>query len=211
MNHVDELIAAKAAEIDELEMDVRCRTEPTHLIVRGAGVALANGEYKRDGKYKDAACFKKGGIWIIRYTMPSGNKFWYIADSTLLDKDDGDLYRAKSAAEMPPWVGWRLARDGKEPAPTIEGVCKPTARPHRIPPPDHNSNRQSVNVNVSVSAPPMPSVPSPGSGSQVLMTTTATVPAGQPMLVSNASGMQFNVIVPAGVKSGESFTFSMAA
>jgi len=57
---------------------------------------------------------------MIRYHLPSGRRFWYIADKYNLDSDDQDYYRIASNQETPPTaVAWGLARDGVSPGPTL--------------------------------------------------------------------------------------------
>jgi hypothetical protein len=94
---------------------------PTRFVVSGAGIPQANGTYVRDGTYAGCALFKKRQLWLLRYQMPSGGNYWYIADKDLLDRNDGDLYRVKSDGDCPPHFGWGVAQDGVAPAPTLEG------------------------------------------------------------------------------------------
>ena len=70
----------------------------------GAGVPSCNGLYLRDGDYAAAPLFKHvgGRWWMLRYSMPSRNMYWYIADKNQLDHDVGDLYRIKSRGPLPP-------------------------------------------------------------------------------------------------------------
>ena len=99
--------------------------------VSGAGVPSCNGLYLRDGDYAAAPLFKHvgGRWWMLRYSMPSGNMYWYIADKNQLDHDVGDLYRIKSRGPLPPCdLPWGLARDGVAPAPSLSAVlaaCAP--------------------------------------------------------------------------------------
>lgn len=52
----------------------------------GAGVSACNGVYTRDGEYSGSPVFKHSGgaWWMLRYDMPSGRKYWYIADKNRL-------------------------------------------------------------------------------------------------------------------------------
>jgi hypothetical protein len=61
--------------------------KPEAYFVRGAGVDFVNGTYVRDGEYKGADRYVQqsgGQIWLIRYTLPSGSVYWYLADSTFI-------------------------------------------------------------------------------------------------------------------------------
>ena len=96
------------------------------ISVRGAGVSACNGEYVRDGDYAGAPCFKNGRWWILRYRMPSGRLFWYIADKDRLTQDAGDLYRIRSASPLPPChQRWSCAADGEQPTPSLSAVQRP--------------------------------------------------------------------------------------
>ena len=95
------------------------------ILVSGAGVEAANGEYVRDGEFAAAPVFKhpEGRWWMIRYRLPNGSFYWYIADRNRLDTDAGDLYRVKTRMLLPPCdMPWGLARDGVEPPPTLTCV-----------------------------------------------------------------------------------------
>lgn len=43
----------------------------------------------------------------------------YIADKDQLQRNDGDYYRVRSEAALPPTEGWALAQDGCSPIPRI--------------------------------------------------------------------------------------------
>ena len=93
--------------------------------MEGAGSRVANGLYRREGQYNGAPVFKKGGWWVVRYTLPSGGVYWYICDGAQLDVDDGDLYRVRDSGLLPPEAPparWNLAKDGQLPVPTIRLV-----------------------------------------------------------------------------------------
>jgi hypothetical protein len=90
-------------------------------VVSGAGFTPANGVYSREGEYGGTAKYvhEKGQIWMIRYTLPSGNQYWYLADKDNLDRDTGDYYRIKCAEGRPPLGEWEKAKDGVLPCATI--------------------------------------------------------------------------------------------
>ena len=95
-------------------------TGPGGFLVTGAGSEEVNGFYKREGDYGGAPLFTKEKWWLLRYTMKSGNSWWYIADKGNLDKDDGDMYRVQHNATLPPTdLEWKKAKDGVLPAPTL--------------------------------------------------------------------------------------------
>ena len=52
------------------------------LRVSGAGSSAANGLYTKDGEYRGAPKYvhEDGQLWMLRYSLRSGAKFWYIAD-----------------------------------------------------------------------------------------------------------------------------------
>merc|ERR1719473_2112573 len=52
-----------------------------------------------------------------------------------LDVNDGDYYRVKSPASLPPLAGWTLAKDGILPAPTLQPFPNRAAAPSSVPPP----------------------------------------------------------------------------
>eukprot|EP00308_Calcidiscus_leptoporus_P008945 CAMPEP_0119362928 /NCGR_PEP_ID=MMETSP1334-20130426/9810_1 /TAXON_ID=127549 /ORGANISM="Calcidiscus leptoporus, Strain RCC1130" /LENGTH=457 /DNA_ID=CAMNT_0007378199 /DNA_START=57 /DNA_END=1430 /DNA_ORIENTATION=- len=93
------------------------------VAVSGAGVDFVNGIYVRDGTYGGVPLFKNGQTWLLRYRLQSGAHFWYLADKDRLDVDDGDYYRIRSEARLPP-VGandmWTLAKSGVSPTPSFE-------------------------------------------------------------------------------------------
>ena len=117
------------------------------LRVSGAGSSAANGLYTKDGEYRGAPKYvhEDGQLWMLRYTLRSGAKFWYIADKDRLDVDPGDLYRIRSDADEPPTTGeWSNAHDGQSPPPTLEWVDDAPA-----PPPEEAA---------AAAAPPPPTV-----------------------------------------------------
>ena len=92
---------------------------PRFIDVFGAGTASANGRYAHDGDYEGNPRYVCGDLCILRYTMPTGNLFWYITSKDV-DKDAGDLYRVRSQANSPPCdAAWTVAKDGVLPAPRL--------------------------------------------------------------------------------------------
>lgn len=67
---------------------------PAVYYASGAALPEANGCFVRDGDYQGAPLFKNRQYWLLRYMLPSGNTWWYIADKDQLDRDDGDLCAA---------------------------------------------------------------------------------------------------------------------
>ena len=78
----------------------------------GAGFGAANGVYTRTGEYRNATgdaaplfIHEAGQIWLLRYRLPSGTDWWYLADKDQLDRNDGDYYRVRAdpeARDVPP-------------------------------------------------------------------------------------------------------------
>ena len=102
---------------------------PRAYVAEGGGFAPANGTYTRDGDYGGSPKWvhADGQIWLIRYRLPSGSHYWYVADKDQLSRDDGDYYRVKTEAALPPVDGdWRLAKDGVEPPPRFTADVPPT-------------------------------------------------------------------------------------
>ena len=54
------------------------------LRVSGAGSSAANGLYTKDGEYRGAPKYvhEDGQLWMLRYTLRSGAKFWYMRTRT---------------------------------------------------------------------------------------------------------------------------------
>jgi len=99
---------------------------PDAFEVSGAGIGQVNGVYKKVGIYDGVPCYENGQLWLLRYKLPSGDRWWYIADKALLDRDDGDLYRVKAGTDTPPHFGWQRAKDGMDPPPTLD-IFRPDA------------------------------------------------------------------------------------
>ena len=99
---------------------------PAAIAVSGAGVSAVNGVYVRDGTYGGVPLYKNGQVWLLRYRLPAGMHFWYLADKDRLDVDDGDYYRIRSEEGVPPLDGsrWMLARDGRSPTPRFEPMAE---------------------------------------------------------------------------------------
>ena len=97
----------------------RADDAPFGYRVSGAGTQEVNGLYTHSGEYQGMPLFTNGQWWLLRYTMPSGSTWWYIADKDGLDSDDGDMYRVRSASDCPPLDGWAKAKDGRLPAPRL--------------------------------------------------------------------------------------------
>lgn len=111
------------ADGQEMAQNFEDEEIPGAYYISGAAVAQANGVYARDGTYSGAPLFKNGQLWLLRYTLPSGDRHWYIADKDQLDQDKGDLYRVKSPSGLPPQSGWVVAQDGIAPAPTLQALA----------------------------------------------------------------------------------------
>eukprot|EP00962_Isochrysis_galbana_P049514 scaffold20999_cov96-Isochrysis_galbana.AAC.1 len=94
------------------------------FLVQGAGSQEANGTYLREGQYGGAPLYKKGQWWLLRYSLGSGARFWYIADKDRLNVDAGDLYRVRCDADQPPLGGWDKACDGFFPPPTLSRLVE---------------------------------------------------------------------------------------
>ena len=106
----------------ETESNIVGKDIPGAFYVTGAAIPQANGLFYRDGTYSGAPLYKNGQLWLLRYLIGS-SRFWYIADKDQLDRDYGDLYRVKDSGEMPPSAGsWGVAKDGVEPAPTLQPI-----------------------------------------------------------------------------------------
>ena len=105
----------------EVEANALGEDIPGAFFVVGAAIPQANGLYARDGTYSGAPLFKNGQLWLLRYTIGT-TRYWYIADKDQLDRDDGDLYRVRASGNVPPSTGWTVARDGVEPAPSLQPI-----------------------------------------------------------------------------------------
>ena len=73
----------------------------------------ASGPHVRKLTRGGAPLFANGSWWLLRYTMKSGNSWWYIADKDNLDSDDGDMYRVQHNGKLPPHTAKGLETDGK--------------------------------------------------------------------------------------------------
>jgi hypothetical protein len=98
---------------------------PAKILITGAGVLDCNGAYERDGEFMGAPLYvhERGRIWVLRYQLPNGSWWWYVADKERLHQDDGDFYRVPSDRKLPPThEDWRVARDGVAPLPQFQPV-----------------------------------------------------------------------------------------
>jgi len=103
----------------------------TRVRVEGAGVEAVNGIYEAVGFHDGVPMFECGRMAIVRCAMPSGSRFWYLADKNHITVDDADYYRIYSGDELPPMSScesgartahWGLATDGVAPVPTIQWI-----------------------------------------------------------------------------------------
>ena len=132
--------AARRAAARRFRSSAARGTPPT---ISSAGCAEANGRYALQGTYQQAPRWvhQAGQLWLIRYRLPSGTNWWYIADKDQLNVNDGDLYRVRAVPIdefMPPSTGWSLAKDGRPPMPSFEFVYDRPA-----PPPSPEQPRRS--------------------------------------------------------------------
>ena len=91
-------------------------------VVRGAGVAGCNGTYTRSLEQDGVPSFINGETLMLRYRLPSGTQWWYLADQRSLDRSTGDYYRVQSSSDTPPLAGWPIdgqTPDGQAPPPTV--------------------------------------------------------------------------------------------
>ena len=121
--------------------------------VSGAGVASVNGVYSQSNKgTKDEVPYYTNGntgIILFRYAMPrTRERYWYLAESTMLNSDLGDYYRVKSESALPPCsLVWTIERcpDGVLPSPQVLNIHSeklnppaaskpPSANPQSKPP-----------------------------------------------------------------------------
>ncbi len=113
---------------------------PQRIVVSGAGCTEANGVYTRSTgqhpgaptAYEGAPLFvhEAGQLWLLRYQLPSGTNWWYIADKDRLDINPGDLYRVRADPDhpdVPPRGQWALAHDGARPLPSFAHEFGPVA------------------------------------------------------------------------------------
>jgi hypothetical protein len=66
--------------------------------------------------------FINGETLMLRYRLPSGAQWWYLADQRSLDCSTGDYYRVQSSSDTPPLAGWQIdgqTPDGQAPPPTV--------------------------------------------------------------------------------------------
>ena len=98
--------------------------------VVGAGTPHVNGRYFEAQQLKDGVPYytnESTTAIMFRCAMPqTGSRFWYLSESTLLDKADGDYYRIKSDSDLPPCDGaaWdqKQCPDGALPNPAVHSI-----------------------------------------------------------------------------------------
>ena len=91
-------------------------------VVGGAGIAECNGVYTRASDQDGVPSFINGEILMLRYKLPSGSQWWYLADRRSLDRAAGDYYRLQSSSDTPPLSGWQIdgqTSDGRPPLPIV--------------------------------------------------------------------------------------------
>ena len=120
------LMVKLSAHIAEREaaIAVASTTDPYAFVVEDAGYDPVNGRYERDGDYEGSPKFvhSDGQIWMLRYRLPNGSRYWYIADKDQLSRDDGDYYRVKTELDLPLVDGdWRLAKEWRRAGATAHG------------------------------------------------------------------------------------------
>jgi hypothetical protein len=108
----------------ESAMVVSPRDGVVEYVVRGAGVAVCNGVYTRSSNSDQdgVPSFINGEILMLRYKLPSGTQWWYLADGRSLDRTAGDYYRLQSSSDTPPLSGWQIdgqTPDGQTPLPIV--------------------------------------------------------------------------------------------
>jgi hypothetical protein len=96
---------------------------PPEYVVASAGVERCNGNYTLRPELRDQVpCWaNENDVMLLRYQLPSGNRYWYLADLHDLTSGRGDFYRVRSDEERPVLAGWNTAgcAAGVEPCPTI--------------------------------------------------------------------------------------------
>ena len=113
-----------ASEMDELE---GCATaDGPRYIVEGAALAHCNGVFRLRPELRDGvSCWTNSEeVMLLRYQLPSGNRWWYLADSRDLASGNADYYRVQAsgeAGEAPVCDGWGISgcRAGQMPAPSL--------------------------------------------------------------------------------------------
>jgi len=100
---------------------------PERILVRGAGTAVANGNYIPDGMLNGYPCYVKadGGVWC--WNVPDySSRMWIIASSANRPAETtGSFhsgaywYRVYSSANPPPASGWSVS-SGAASAPTLQ-------------------------------------------------------------------------------------------
>jgi hypothetical protein len=137
---------APAAELEpesESAMVVSPRGGVAEYVVGGAGIAECNGVYTRssDSDQDGVPSFINGEILMLRYKLPSGTQWWYLADRRSLDRTAGDYYRLQSNSDTPPLSGWQIdgqTPDGRTPLPivSVASAAADTPASHAEPEPE---------------------------------------------------------------------------
>jgi hypothetical protein len=104
----------------------RLRPEPVPagavLRMDGAGTAMCNGFYKRDGDYNGKPLYHKVNdedVKISCYRNYSYRTCWNLGRIDDCGNDDYYCYKCQSSAKDPSCDGWVQASDGKGPAPQL--------------------------------------------------------------------------------------------
>eukprot|EP00933_Yihiella_yeosuensis_P079418 TRINITY_DN919_c2_g1_i2.p1 TRINITY_DN919_c2_g1~~TRINITY_DN919_c2_g1_i2.p1 ORF type:complete len:242 (-),score=40.75 TRINITY_DN919_c2_g1_i2:487-1212(-) len=108
-------------ELDAIANAIMTGAGVSAYTVSNAGVSIVNGTYVRDGRHNGAPVFKKGQIWLIKWSETR----WYFADKDKLELSDGDYYSCDDVdTYLPPCFGWEEDTDGKDPTPTLEAILE---------------------------------------------------------------------------------------
>lgn len=69
----------------------------SEYVVTNAGVQRCNGSYSLRPELRDQVqCWTNDNdVMLLRYQLPSGNRFWYLADLHDLTSGRGDFYRTR--------------------------------------------------------------------------------------------------------------------
>jgi len=126
---------------------------PRKIVVEGAGNAVVNGLYTRDGFFERASKFSRRGeyagepsnFFLFQCNVSNNTKHWYLSivpeGQTAGTSNDKDFYSApvtETCIEFPPRSGWTTTAEGLDPAPTLtylETAPMDDADIHRVPGP----------------------------------------------------------------------------
>ena len=113
------LVEEPVEEGDEAEArrpEEHQHSPPASFLVFGSGCKSCNGEYKVDGEHDGVAQYSYGEgenkVFLLRYAMPTGTRYWYLSLASDYHSGKGDIYRAKSTCarrdcvDLPPEAGW---------------------------------------------------------------------------------------------------------